>query len=244
MKDTLSNPVRYGKIITMQAVLLTAAINLLFFILFSVPDVKSEKYEREAATLTLLSFAGNDQNLPAIREYIRNYAPTHFSSGKSPQGFGSFVDHTIHPASEFADLGKRDVTLLLRDKKISAPLPEAISPQKILPPRAAVNNAENNTEKMPYPFAVSTTGKVIPIVLSTDEQRTANEFPLNCGVYKLILSDNMMPRLVLLRSCGRRKFDHLAMKQLYPEIKKLANCTDGEIFTVHYRDHDELGDEI
>lgn len=243
MKNSLTNPIRYGKVIAVQAVLLTAGIHCAFFLLFSVPQVRHEKTEKENTSVTLLRFdAGNDA--AEFKKYVEKYAPSNFSNPRSPMGFGRFIPPAVPPRPALPALGKYNMQLGSVEPPVKYDdVPRVMPEYNPLPARELRKIVPNEVRRINYPFAVSNSGKVIPLPLSVDELRMANEFPLNCGVYKILHNkkNNMMPRLVLLQSSGRRALDRLSMRLLYSDMRLLQECADGEIFTVHYRDHDGGG---
>ncbi|MBR1967456.1 MAG: hypothetical protein IKA22_12695 [Lentisphaeria bacterium] len=243
MKNSLTNPVKYGKIIAVEAILLTIGIHLLFFWIFSVPADRQERTESGNTTVTMLRLYADNTSEQLIKEHISKYAPTHFSSGNSPFSFSRFVNQEKRNFVRMADLSSKDTSVFYENNKIEyGSLPD-MTPVKSVLPRRETGKIQNSVRKIDYPFAVSDSGLVLPLTLSVDELRMANEFPLNCGVFKLFnpQQGSSLPRLVLLQSCGRHALDRLSIKLLYQEIKKLSECADGEILTVHYREHDSVG---
>lgn len=247
MKNSLTNPVRYGKIIAVEAVLLTVGIHCIFFLLFSVPKVRHEHTEKENTSVTLLRFDTAGREGAAIRNYIEKYSPANFSGVRSPLGFSKFIPSVKRPAASLPLLGRYDMQFTAAAMPLKYDdIPAAKIVRNVLPQRELSKIIPDASQRVNYPFAVSNSGMVIALPLSVDELRMANEFPLNCGVYKLLNNpgSDIMPRLVLIQSSGRRAFDRLSMRLLYAEMKRLRDCADGEIFTVHYRDHDAVGGEL
>lgn len=247
MKNSLTNPIRYGKIIAVEAVLLTVGIHCIFFLLFSVPKVRQEHTEKENTSVTLLRFDTTGSEGAELKNYIEKYSPSNFSGVNSSLGFGKFIPATKRSAAVLPPLGKYNMQF---SAVVMPPeyddIPEAEVVRNVLPQRELRKITPESARRINYPFAVSNSGMVIPLPLSVDELRMANEFPLKCGVYKLLNNpaSGILPRLVLLKSSGRRVLDRLSMRLLYAEMKRLSDCADGEIFTVHYRDHDEAGGEL
>lgn len=243
MKNSLTNPIRYGKVIAVQAVLLTAGIHFAFFLLFSVPQVRHEKTEKENTSVTLLRFEADSREAADFKNYVEKYAPSNFSNPRSPMGFGKFISRAEPHRPVLPPLGKYDMQFKSVASQVRYDIPDSAPVHNILPVRELKKIVPDDVRRINYPFAVSNSGRIIPLPLSVDELRMANEFPLNCGVYKLLNNkkSNMMPRLVLLQSSGRRALDRLSMRLLYSEMHRLLDCADGEIFTVHYRDHDGGG---
>ena len=247
MKNSLTNPIRYGKIIAVEAVLLTVGIHCIFFLLFSVPKVRQEHTEKENTSVTLLRFDTTGSEGAELKNYIEKYAPSNFSGVKSSLGFSKFIPAAKRSAAVLPPLGKYNMqfTAAVIQPKYDD-IPEAKIDRNVLPRRELSKIIPETSRRVNYPFAVSNSGMVIPLPLSVDELRMANEFPLTCGVYKLLNNpaSGILPRLVLLQSSGRRVLDRLSMRLLYAEMKRLNDCADGEIFTVHYRDHDAPGGEL
>lgn len=241
MKNSLTKPVKYGKIIAVQAILLTVAVHGAFFLLFSVPPVSHAQTEKTDNAVTLLNFQTSGAEASEFKKYIEKYAPSNFSNSSSPLGFGKFVSPVKVSLPQLPLLGKDDLHFTAAQRPVKyADLPSGVPSYNVLPRREIPKVTTDGNVKVAYPFAVSDSGKVIPLPLSVDELRMANEFPLNCGIYKLLndKKSTMMPRFVLLQSSGRRSLDRLSMRLLYQEMKQLYDCADGEIFTVHYREHD------
>ncbi len=247
MKNSLTQPVKYGKIIAVQAILLTVAIHGAFFLLFSVPPVTQEQTEKRDTAVTLLNFKAPTSEAAEFKKYIEKYAPSNFSNSSSPLGFGKFVSPAVFPVPAQTPLAKNDLQFTAVQPPMQyTDLPSGIPSYNVLPRREISKITTEGNTKAVYPFAVSDSGRVIPLPLSVDELRMANEFPLNCGIYKLLndKKSKMLPRFVLLQSSGRRSLDRLSMRLLYQEMKQLYDCADGEIFTVHYREHDAAGGEL
>lgn len=247
MKNSLTNPVRYGKIIAVEAILLTVAIHFAFLWLFSVPEVEHERAEKTNTSVTLLRFGQNNAESAKMREYIQNYSPANFSSAKSSHGFGNYIKPSSRQLPIIRDLSSNDLKIVLNKPTTEYnDIPEHKTNSIPLPPRGLAHIAPNSGRRINYPFAVGDSGLILALPLSVEEMRMVNEFSLDCGIYKLMNdpASGIMPRLVLLRSCGRRPLDKLSMKLLYQEIKELSRYPDGEIFTVHYRDHDEIGGDL
>ena len=247
MKNSLTKPVRYGKIIAMEAVLLTVGIHCVFFLLFSVPKVRQEQTEKENTSVTLWRFDTSDKEGAELENYIVKYSPLNFSNGQSPLSFSRFIPVSKRQSVSLPELGRHDMQFTAAVMPIGyGDIPAGKIARNVLPRRETGRITPETSRRIEYPFAVSNSGMVIALPLSVDELRMANEFPLNCGVYKLLNNQesNIMPRLVLLQSSGRRVLDRLSMRLLYAEMKRLSDCADGEIFTVHYRDHDAGGGEL
>lgn len=243
MKNSLTNPVKYGKIIAAEAILLTVFIHLLFFVIFSVPEEKYENAESNNTSVSMLRLYADDSSSLQMKDYIYKYAPTHFSSDKGPFSFNSFINTDKRSFVRLNDLSGKDTRIVYDAKNIEyGKLPDMKPAQSVLPRREA-GKISSTARKIDYPFAVSDSGLVIPLILSVDEQRMINEFSLDCSIYKFLKTSAgmSMPRLVLLQSCGRAALDRLSIKLLYQEMKKISECADGEIFTVHYRNHDADG---
>lgn len=247
MKNSRTNPVRYSKIIAVEAILLTLAIHFVFVWLFKVPEVKQERTEKTDTGVMLLRFNPDNADSVKIRKYIQQYSPANFSSSANPYGFGSYIVSTPRDLPRLQPLGSNNLKVLLNSHAAKYDkIPDASAALIPLPPRDIGRINPLSSRKINYPFAVGDSGLILQLPLAVDEMRMLNEFALDCGVYKLFnsKSSKMLPRLVLLQSCGRRALDKLSMKLLYQEIKKLSDYPDGEIFTVHYRDHDHIGGDL
>lgn len=247
MKNSRSNPVRYGKIIAAEAILLTAGVHVLFCLLFTVPEERKTDRKKENTSVTLLRFSGGNQNQASLQNYIRQYAPTHFAGSSSPVGFGSFHTGISRKLPSLPELGRKNLYIFADPvSEVPVSVSRKIKAAPLLPPREIPGINAAVQQNMTYPFAVSDSGLVIPITFSIEEMRMINEFPLSAGIYKLLKpeKDNTMPRLILLRSCGRRALDKLGIKILYQEIHKLTQCADGETFTIYYRAPETPGDAI
>ncbi len=244
MKNSLTNPVKYKKMIIPEAILLTVLIHALFFALFSVPSVKTERTERENISVTLLRFP--DAKDKEILEHLNNYAPTHFSNPHSKLGFSSFHSAAKRNLINIPEI-KNPVPQISGQKYAlsQTPLPEIKKPLNQLP-LFSNDTAAGTINKQEYPFAAATSGIIIGLTFSTDEQRMIKEFPLSNTVFKLIhdKKSNIMPRLILLKSCGRRALDKSCMRLLYQEMPKLAQCANGEIFTVYYSRNNDAGENL
>lgn len=246
MKDSLTNPVRYNKIIVIEAILLTIVIHLLFFYLFSVPSVRHQNIVKENTTVTLLRFAPEDPRAVKIQNYINRYNPGHFSNPNSPIGYASLLTSSGRNVPHLPPLDNKELQIKAVNSHDVFKLPETNIKNIPLPgKRNLLPVKQNSSAQIPYPFAISSSGTVIRLTFSTDEQRMINEFPLSPGVYKLFKPEgSRMLRLALLQSCGRRTLDNLSIRILYQEINKNINCVDGEIFTVFYRASDNPGGQL
>ena len=245
MKNSLTNPVKYNKIIIIEAILLTIVIHILFFVIFSVPEVRQKNTASGNTTVTLLRFGNQDNGGIQMKNFISKYNPGHFSNPRSPLGYASF--RSIYSPQPFKTVRLADDSLQIKSAALQKDftLPQNNVKNIPLPQKDILQIKPNSTVRLAYPFAVSSSGVIIPLTFSTDEQRMINEFPLSAGVFKVFKSaDGGMMRFAMLKSCGRRALDRLSIKGLQQEINKLANCSDGEIFTVYYREPENSGDGL
>ena len=242
MKNSLTNPVKYNKIIIMETILLTLGIHLLFFYIFSVPEVRHHNTAKENTTVTLLRMDSSESGTAKMENFIRKYNPAHFSNPKSPMGYNSFRKAASASNVKMSPLYNQSFQVKSLSPANNFALPQCGAKNILLPRRDIPAAKQSVLPKLDYPFAVSSSGIVIPLTFSTDEQRMIDEFPLSSGVYKVFKpSDKYIIRLALLQSCGRRALDRLSLKNLQQEITRLSNCNDGEIFTVFYREPEFSG---
>ena len=245
MKNSLTNPIKYNKVIIIEAIMLTVVIHILFFYIFSVPQIRRHKSAKANTTVTLLRFGGDNASAAKMQNYIRRYNPANFAGTASPFGYNTFhqpYSRTL-PKIKYLNYDAMQIRTNAETGKIILP---ANNVRNIsLPYRELAYTGQKNQLKTPYPFAISSSGVTVPLTFSTEEQRMIKEFPLSVGIYKIFKnSATGTIRLALLQSCGRRALDKLSMKFLYQEINKFANCSDGEIFTVYYREPEITGGEL
>ena len=246
MKNSLTNPVKYNKVIIAEAILLTVALHALFFAIFTVPSVKNERTEHENISVTLLRYPEQNSKDNAIFAQLNNYSPRHFSDPHSKIGFNGFRSDTGRKFIPPPKINLSSENIISHKYRIADTVLPSLPPAKNTLQNFQRDTKYTTAPKTEYPFAAASSGILIPLTFSTDELQMMREFPLSNSIYKLFYDKNnsMMPRLILIKSCGRRVLDKLSIRILYQELKKLTQCADGEIFTVYYGSDNAAGDEL
>lgn len=241
MRNLLTNPIKYNHIIVIEALLLTLAIHLVLFVLFSYAAPKKYYENENDVSITLLNVDNlNELEREKLNQFLINNNPAMMTQSNSTYGFDSILNfRKTVPFSEEILLGNKRDKFIIEYEKPEFIVNKSVDTQKKF---TRINNFDNpipvtiNKNELKYPIAIGSDGSIIPLVLSKEEEKFIEKYLIKNTVIKVNKDSDTLLRLNIIQSSGRRDFDLLSCKLLNKELSSNDNLDNGIIYSIYYQE--------
>lgn len=241
MKNQLSNPVKYNKIIVIEALFMTIALHGLLFFSFGSQTLSDQTAENRKATITLYNLSKmSADELAKFKSYCAFNDPSMFTGTTNANGYVGFFNKKSKIEFENYKINNKNssgkyVAEYQKNKLSEVSLAEAQTYSK------TIDNFDNmysvNTQKreLKYPLAIGSDGSEIPLIISREEEQLLARHKLGNTIIRVNYDDDGILKLNIMQSSGQRNFDILSCRLLYSQLQS-AGKSKTPFYTVYYQE--------
>ena len=243
MKNQLSNPIKYNKIVIIEALFMTILLHALLFLCFCTKNVSDDLAGQNKPTITLLNMSVlPNEELQKFKQFLKFNDPSMFTSSVNPNGYGKLFHQRRVVAFENSKINNNlNMVKYVADYE-HGKLPDQIKLQaadkavKIDNLANIRHNSAESTNPIKYPLAIGNDGSQIKFVFSQDElQILEQQHNIGNTIIRVKQNQDGVLRLNIVQSSGQRNFDLLSYRLLYRAIQEAKNFK-ATFYTVYYRE--------
>ena len=242
MKNQLSNPIKYNKIVIIEALFMTILLHALFFLCFSTKSTSGNIAGQDKPSITLLNMSNmSKEDLQKFKQFLKFNDPSMFSSSVNSNGYSEILRKKNGIVFEDCKIDNNsNMVKYVADYERSS-LPEIIEMQEeeksMIIDKLANISRDSIVKSAPvkYPIAIGNDGSQIPLIFSQDELQALERHNIGNTIIRINRDSDGISRLNIIQSSGQRNFDLLSYRLLYRLMQDQKDIK-ATFYTIYYQE--------
>jgi hypothetical protein len=241
MKNQLSNPIKYNKIVVIEALFMTILVHALFFVCFSSKSTLDDVAGERKPSVTLLNISNmSREDLQKFKQFLKFNDPSMFSSSVNSNGYSEILLKKNGIVFEDCQIDNSNMVKYVANYERSR-LPEKIEMQEVekamMIDKIANISRDSTADSSPikYPIAIGNDGSQIPLIFSQDELQALERHNIGNTIIRIKRDKDGVSRLHIVQSSGQRNFDLLSYRLLYRLMQEQKDI-QATFYTIYYQE--------
>ncbi len=242
MRNQLSNPIKYKKIIVIEALFMTILLHGILLVLFTPASSQEAMASQKNSGVTLLNVGKmTKEQFADFKNFLNFNNPAMFSSSHNPHGYSGIwkKQHKIAFENSQVNSGKETTKHISSYEKwhLTSDIKIETSKHDILIDNLTELDAvkNSNLSQIKYPIAIGDDGSCIPLVFSQAENKLLERYKPGNTIIRVNYTTDGILKLNIMQSSGQRNLDLLSYRLLYRKLQG-DNRVNTAFYTVYYRE--------